>query len=159
MCRDVWIRTFCVVWQTTDVSATPGGRLRDRIRRLHALREKEKSQHRRPRLRRLTAAQRTEILAKTGARCHICGGKIRGRWHVDHVKAHSGGGEHSVSNYLPAHSTCNNYRWDYLAEEFELILKLGVWARTQIHDGSPVGRDIQERFAKHEERRARRRKT
>lgn len=34
----------------------------------------------------------------------------------------------SADNFLPAHSTCNNYRWDYLAEEFELILKLGVWA-------------------------------
>jgi hypothetical protein len=37
----------------------------------------------------------------------------------------------SITN-LPAHSTCNNYRWDYLPEEFQYILKLGVWASTQM---------------------------
>jgi hypothetical protein len=42
------------------------------------------------------------------------------------VIAHSAGGTHEVDNYLPAHSTCDNCRWDYLPEEFQYILKLGV---------------------------------
>lgn len=45
---------------------------------------------------RLTKAQRIKILSKTSARCHICGGKIDGKWVADHVYAHSLGGEHSL---------------------------------------------------------------
>jgi hypothetical protein len=80
----------------------------------------------------LSAAERRQILAKTAGRCHICGGAIEGAWHADHVLAHSGGGGHIADNYLPAHALCNNYRWDYSSEEFQYILKLGVWIRTQI---------------------------
>ena len=79
-------------------------------------------------------------------------------WHADHVKPHSGGGQQAVDNYLPAHATCNNYRWDYLPEEFELILKLGVWAREQVEKGTAEGRIIQEKFALKEQRRIARRK-
>ena len=71
--------------------------------------------------------------------------------------AHSVGGSNSFENYLPAHRTCNNYRWDYLPEEFQLILKLGVWARTQIEQGTRVGRFIEQRFSKYEAGRIRRR--
>jgi 5-methylcytosine-specific restriction endonuclease McrA len=60
----------------------------------------------------LTAAERLQVLAKTSGACHICGGKIEGKsWRADHVIAHSAGGTHDVDNYLPAHATCNNYRW------------------------------------------------
>lgn len=99
------------------------------------------------------------VLQKTDGCCHICGGKIEGKWAADHVIARSAGGGHGVDNYLPAHGTCNNYRWDYLPEEFGLILKLGVWARTQIEKGTPVGRDIEQRFTKYEAMRLRRRKS
>jgi hypothetical protein len=71
---------------------------------------------------------------------------------------HSAGGEHSIDNYLPAHITCNNYRWDYLPEEFELILKLGVWARTQVEKDTLVGRSIERQFSQYEARRIGRRK-
>jgi hypothetical protein len=50
------------------------------------------------------------------------------------------GGAHSVDNFLPAHALCNNYRWDYSAEEFQYILKLGVWIRTQIEQETQLGR-------------------
>jgi len=140
-------------------SSTDGARrLRQELLRLRALREENKSANRRPRRNRLTVAERDAILAKTDARCHICGGGITGSWDADHVFAHSAGGRHTVDNYLPAHSTCNNYRWDYLPEEFELILKLGVWARTQIETDTADGRRIGERFAKHEVGRITRRK-
>lgn len=114
---------------------------------LHELREQGKSANRRPRRSRLTAAERAAILSKTAGKCHICGGDIRGPWNADHVLAHSAGGEHSVDNFLPAHATCNNYRWDYLPAEFELILKLGVWARTQVEKGTAVGQEIETKFS------------
>jgi 5-methylcytosine-specific restriction endonuclease McrA len=135
-----------------------GKQLRDRLMALHRLREQGKGAHRRPRRSRLTAAERAAILCKTGAKCHICGGDIRGPWNADHILAHSAGGKHAAENYLPAHGTCNNYRWDYLPEEFELILKLGVWARTQVEKGTAVGRAIETQFSTYEVSRHRRRK-
>ena len=76
-----------------------------------------------------------------------------------HVLALSGGGRNQVDNYLPAHATCNNYRWDYTAGELQQILKLGVWSRTQVERGTRIGREIASNFATYEaKRRARRKK-
>jgi 5-methylcytosine-specific restriction endonuclease McrA len=106
----------------------------------------------------LTAAERLQVLAKTLGACHICGGKVEDeKWQADHVIAHSAGGTHDVDNYLPAHATCNNYRWDYLPEEFQYILKLGVWARSQIERGTTLGNDVASAFAGYEARRVKRR--
>ena len=140
-------------------STSDGELLRDRIAGLRKLREQGKTESRRRRGRGPGEAARREILEKTGGRCHICGGEISDKWQADHVRPHSAGGTHSVDNYLPAHKTCNNYRWDYLPEEFQLILKLGVWARTQIEKDSPAGRNICEKFAQYEKRREARRKS
>ena len=140
----------------SESSTTP---LRDRLIALHRLREKGKAANRGPRQQRLTAAERADVLRMTGGKCHICGGDIRESWNADHVLAHSAGGKHAADNYLPAHGTCNNYRWDYLAEEFELILKLGVWARTQVETGTAVGQAIDEQFSRYEARRIVRRKS
>ena len=107
----------------------------------------------------LTRAERGEVLGKTGGHCHICGGTINANdWQADHILAHSTGGKHLVDNYLAAHSICNNYRWHYDAEEFQWLLKLGVWMRTQIENGMPIGRDAGQKFCEHERRRAERRK-
>lgn len=106
----------------------------------------------------LSKSERDVVLKKTAARCHICGGKIDGAWQADHVLAHSVGGGHAVENYLPAHATCNNYRWDYTAAEFQEILKLGVWARTQVETGTSVGREIASKFSAYEAKRNARRK-
>ena len=101
---------------------------RERLKEL----EKSKGVKRQP----LNSVERQAILRKTDSRCHICGGEIEDKWDADHVLSHSKGGEHSVENYLPAHKVCNNYRWDYLAEEFQEILKLGCLLYT-----SPSPRD------------------
>ena len=106
----------------------------------------------------LSKADRQVVLRKTDARCHICGGDIDDRWQADHVLAHSAGGGHAIDNFLPAHATCNNYRWDYSAAEFQEILKLGVWARTQVERGTSVGREIASKFAAYEVKRRARRK-
>jgi 5-methylcytosine-specific restriction endonuclease McrA len=106
----------------------------------------------------LSRNQREAVLAKTGGRCHICGGMFTEPWQADHVLAHSGGGGHIVDNYLPAHSICNNCRWDYTADELQEVLKLGVWIRKQIEDRTPLGLEAAARYLAHDTRRAVRRK-
>jgi len=130
------------------------------LRQLRAQRRKRVNAGRNGRIRRtaLTPAERTEVLRKTSGRCHICGGAIDGSdWEADHVMAHSTGGTHAVDNYLPAHSICNNYRWHYDTEEFQWILKLGVWLRTKIENEKPIGQAAGEEFCAHERRRKGRR--
>jgi len=106
----------------------------------------------------LPMAERKLILKKTGGKCHICGGEIENYWEADHVLAHSGGGSNEGDNYLPSHRLCNNYRWDYLPEEFQEILKLGVWLRTQIQSKTKVGLYSADKFLKYEHQRISRRK-
>lgn len=131
------------------------------LKKLHHDREanKEAARSSRPARQSLSHSERHDILEKTDKRCHICGGLIgKSAWHADHVLAHSAGGTHRADNYLPAHSLCNNYRWDYSAEEFQLILKLGVWTRTQIEHSKPFVREAAAAFLAHERTRLARRK-
>lgn len=124
------------------------------LRELRAMRRQQKisviakGQKRRS----LTKKQRGAIFLKTEGRCHICGGEIcQGEaWQADHVLAHAQGGVHSAGNYLPAHPICNNYRWFYGSEEFQWILKLGVWMRTQIEKDNHNAIILAERFVKYE---------
>jgi hypothetical protein len=127
-----------------------------RRRRTVKKRLKEKGLLRR---RTLSPREREQVLARTGQRCHICGGKIDGLWQADHVLAHSAGGVHAAENYLPAHALCNKYRWDYSSAEFQEILKLGVWLRTQIIRLTPIGSAAGERYLAYERAREKRRKT
>ena len=129
---------------------------------LHELRlvrrhRKESLRASNPVRRSLSAAARRAIFAKTGGRCHICGGSISGDWNADHVFPHSGGGGHAPDNYLPAHALCNKYRWDYAADEFQQILKLGVWLRTQIERCTAFGRAAAAAFLAYERTRQGRR--
>jgi hypothetical protein len=132
--------------------------------RLSRLREKRRvvtKAFRKTRLSRsqLTPKQRENILHKTGAHCHICGGKIKGKWQADHVYAYSRGGQHTEDNYLPAHNTCNNYRWHYTPEEFQEIMRLGIWLKTQIIRRTHLGMAAAEQFVSYEKNRIKRRKT
>jgi 5-methylcytosine-specific restriction endonuclease McrA len=107
----------------------------------------------------LTPSERQAIMNKTRGRCHICGGKIIERnWTADHVFAHAQGGLHCSDNYLPAHPICNQYRWFFGPEEFQWILKLGVWFRTQIQTKKSDALGLAESFLLYEARRERRRK-
>ena len=63
--------------------------------------------------------------------------------------SHSAGGC-SADNQLPAHALSNNYRWDYSADEFQAILKLGVWMRTEIEHKSTLGLKATDRHLAHE---------
>jgi hypothetical protein len=125
-------------------------------RRIH----KREVDKRKPKRVSLSSRQRHVILAKTASRCHICGGLIKDRekGDADHVFAHAQGGVHSMDNYLPAHSLCNNYRWNYSAEELQWVLKLGVWLRTLIIRRKDLALELAQRFVKHEMSRDQRRK-
>lgn len=131
--------------------------LQNRIKELRARRRKQKKVVGRLKRRPLNKIERATVLRFTDSRCHICGGDIDGRWQADHVRAHSAGGKHALDNYLPAHSACNNYKWDYLPEEIELILKLGVWTKTQVERGTRVGREVEDKFMNYEKARIGRR--
>jgi 5-methylcytosine-specific restriction endonuclease McrA len=122
---------------------------------LRKRRKRERSKRKPPRVS-LSASQRREIRAKTGARCHICGGWLGRTWQADHVLAHARGGRASADNFLPAHPACNNYRWHYLPEEFLYILKLGVFARTELENETELGWEIADQFLKREAGRKRR---
>lgn len=126
------------------------------LRRLHQARRAGKTKQKRTPLSR---SARQQILAKTGSQCHVYGQPLTvDRFEADHVKSHTSGGASVADNYLPACKTCNNYRWFYLAEEFQWILKLGVWARTEVEKNTRIGKMIGERFTKGEGRREDRRK-
>ena len=135
---------------------------KDFIARIRALREqrraKKQSLNGKVGRKSPTKSQKPRILQKTGGRCHICGGVIDGEWEADHVRAHALGGEHDTDNFLPAHSICNGYRWFYEPEEFQWILKLGVWLRNEIEKESKIGQGAAEKFHRREQARAGRRK-
>ena len=99
----------------------------------------------------LTKKQRELVLFKTDAHCHICGIELEiNDFHADHVKPHSAGGMHAENNYLASCATCNKLRWHYSPEEIQVILKLGVWAKTKVLDESEMGLKMANEFVKHE---------
>ena len=126
--------------------------LQEQIRKLHMERKAGKVPSKR--VGRLTKEERLLILAKTDSKCHICGQDISlTDFHADHVVSHIRGGIHRVDNYLPACFICNNYRWHYLSEELQLILKIGVWAKTQIEKKSALGNEMALKFVAKENKR------
>jgi hypothetical protein len=120
-------------------------------KRLKELHDKRKEFPRLPRNSSLTQKQRKDVLKKTGGRCHLCGGKIKGnKFAADHILSHAAGGKHDPENYLAAHSHCNGARWFYSEEEVQWILRMGVWARKQMEDRTSVGREMLKLFYRHE---------
>jgi hypothetical protein len=102
----------------------------------------------------LKKQERIKVLEKTGSKCHICGGKLTAdKFQADHIESHCRGGESIIDNYLPSCFTCNNYRWHYLPEELHWILKLGVFAKTQIERKTSQGKNFAVSFIKKEEKR------
>jgi 5-methylcytosine-specific restriction endonuclease McrA len=125
-----------------------------RLRKLRSARRRAQAlwHGSRPPRRTLGADERKAILAKTGGRCHVCGGRVNREWRADHVFAYRTGVESSVRNYLAAHALCNAYRWDYSPQEFQWILKIGIWARLQMEKESVLGEQMLEAFHAHEMR-------
>ena len=128
--------------------------LQKEIYRLHMKRKKGKVPSKR--IGRLSRKDRLLILAKTNNKCHICGTETSlTNFQADHVTSHISGGLHKIDNYLPSCSVCNNYRWHYLPEELQLVLKIGVFAKTEIEKGTILGNSIASKFVLKERRRVR----
>ncbi|OSZ77810.1 hypothetical protein CAP36_15740 [Chitinophagaceae bacterium IBVUCB2] len=107
----------------------------------------------------LTKKQREIILAKTDSHCHMCGIEIAlNGFQANHVKPHSTGGNHAENNYLPSCATCNKLRANYSSEEIQVVLKLGVWAKSKVLDRSDLAMEIANEFVKHDMKLRKRRK-
>lgn len=87
----------------------------------------------------------------------LCGGKVVDRWTADRVLAHSESGAHAIDNYRPAHGLCNSYRWSYSPEEFQRVLKIGVWARLLMEKRTALGETMLLGFFNYDRRRQARR--
>jgi 5-methylcytosine-specific restriction endonuclease McrA len=147
-------------------------RLKDlhEARRTVQAKRKEKEQERR---RQLTADERKKVFDKTRGHCHLCGGdmtqnsggelteerKLVPDFVVDHIVPFASGGKDSLDNFLAAHGLCNGCRWFYSPEEFQWILRMGIWARKQMEDcKTEIGRKMREPFRENEEEVRERRK-
>jgi hypothetical protein len=94
-----------------------------------------------------------KIFEKTGGHCHFCGDPIKfenrgwsekpdGHWEADHVIQKGKGGAKSAENCLPACMRCNRLRWHRTGESLREILFLGMIARREIRQGSPLGEQL-----------------
>ena len=129
------------------------------LRHLYSLRQLEKKSNQRIKRSKLSQKDRIKILQKTNFRCHICGEEVTEKnFHADHISSHSKGGNNEIDNFLASCNFCNSYRWDYLPTEIKWILKIGVWAKTQIEFKSDLGNNIAHSFIEYEKRRESRRK-
>jgi hypothetical protein len=107
----------------------------------------------------LKKQDKINILSKTGNCCHICGQELDvSNFQVDHIVPLSIGGSSEIENCLAACNLCNSYRWNYLPEELGWIMKVGVWAKTQMEFETEIGKSISESFIEHERNREERRK-
>lgn len=145
--------------------------LTQRLRDLHEKRRnlrKDRKKLKQERRRSLTEEERADAFKKTGGNCHLCGGDISEsgdgelpkeyRFVVDHIVPKAVGGGDSRDNYLAAHGLCNGCKWFYSPEEFQWILRIGVWARKQMEDATKIGREMRVPFLQNEEAVRKRRK-
>ena len=106
----------------------------------------------------LSRSKRQKLLAATGKRCHVCGGRIRGdRWVADHVFNFASGGTNDLTNFLPAHRDCNGYKWFYSSKELRWMLRMAIWARGRMIRETKFDDEILGRFWAWELRRRQRR--
>jgi 5-methylcytosine-specific restriction endonuclease McrA len=143
--------------------------LHEARRKVQAKRKEKEQERRRP----LSDDERAKVLDKTGGHCHLCGGDITQSsggelteerelvpdFVVDHIVPFASGGIDSIDNFLAAHGLCNGCRWFYSPEEFQWILRMGIWARKQMEDvKTEIGRKMREPFLANEEAVRKRRK-
>jgi 5-methylcytosine-specific restriction endonuclease McrA len=131
--------------------------LKDEFKKLKNQRKKQKLKIKRDY--RLSISERKIIYLKTDGLCHICGKNLDiKKFEANHVKPYSESANNKHENYLPSCKTCNNYRWNYLPDEIQWILKLGVWTKSQIEKDNDLGKKISISFLENENQREVRRK-
>jgi len=153
-----------------------GEELTKRLKELHEDRKRVQAKRKegKPEGRRsLSDDERTKVLAKTAGHCHLCGGDMSQNsdgelteeralvadFVVDHIVPFASGGKDALDNFLAAHGLCNGCRWFYSPEEFQWILRMGIWARKQMEDSkTDIGRKMREPFLANEDAVRKRRK-
>lgn len=85
---------------------------------------------------------RAAVRAKTGGKCHVCGGGLGDRWQADHVVPLNQGGESKADNYLPICAVCNRLRWGYKPEALRLIIRFGIFAKQEIRHKTQLGEEL-----------------
>lgn len=71
---------------------------------------------------------------------------------------HARAGGSKVVNFLPAHTDCNRMRRFYGPDEIRALVTLGVYAKTEIQEGTELGRTLAVFFEEKLKARAARRK-
>jgi len=105
-----------------------------------------------------SAKTRRVIYQKTGGLCHVCGGELDQSWTADHVKPVAEGGAHEIDNFLPACSLCNRLKWHRTPNVIRFIMQLGIYARQQIEQKTPLGNQMAVLFKRREATNVARRK-
>jgi hypothetical protein len=90
----------------------------------------------------LSPELRKKIKGKTGGRCHVCGGPLRGKWCADHVRPRARGGPDKASNYLPCCGICNDARWHRKSRTIRYVLRIGVYLLPEIRKRTTLGKTV-----------------
>jgi 5-methylcytosine-specific restriction endonuclease McrA len=91
-------------------------------------------------------ATRKRVRAKTGGRCHVCGGPLDLTWVADHVRPRARGGRDAERNYLPACSICNGARWHRSSTIIRRMLRLGMYLLPEIRRKTALGEAAMKRY-------------
>jgi 5-methylcytosine-specific restriction endonuclease McrA len=100
--------------------------------------------------------EREEIYAKSGGRCHICGGELSDNWCADHVHPKFRGGQCEGDNFLACCATCNRLRWGHRPETIQHMLRIGMYMRSEIKRGTKLGKKVDARVKARMAQKARR---
>lgn len=107
------------------------------FRRLREVRSEKKKV--KAKAKNLKKAEKMEVFEKTNCTCHLCGNKLNGEKFSISFPFVSNG---LVADSLPACRSCKRLYGNYLPSEIKWIMKLGMWARTQIEYETEIGQDI-----------------
>jgi 5-methylcytosine-specific restriction endonuclease McrA len=106
----------------------------------------------------LSPDARKVIRAKTGGRCHVCGGLLGPKWAADHVRPRARGGRDAAENYLPACSICNGARWHRKSKVIRRMLRLGAYLLPEIEARTTLGKNVRKHYLKRRQQNRTRRK-
>ena len=105
------------------------------LRRLHTIRN-EMDKKESPNFKK---SEKAEIFNKTNGICHICGCELYFEKFSITCSAEK---EKSVESCLPACKSCKMIYDNYLSSEIKWMLKIGLWAKTQIEYETDIGKEI-----------------
>jgi hypothetical protein len=123
------------------------------LRRLNELRSEKKNEKKKSKT--LKKSEKEEVFKKTKGLCHICGIDLQ---EEKFSITNSFGKETSFETSLPACQSCKRIYDNYLPSEIKWILKIGLWAKTQIEYETEIGKDIAIEIVEQEKDREKRRK-